>query len=435
MSSIGERPSMALQGAGIAAMSPRGGLSVQDMEQRLSRYSKRPVCKIADAGHSIPGVYGGGAHTARSLLEENQRLSTMKKEKAHMERRASKELIDQIFERDRQNLEHDRQKQQKRRETHQALAQKYKSAIVQKELSMAQEYEKKLEHGPNEEFFPFVEGETVEKHRESQNTMLKDEMRDFLKTQRQSQPPREDMLMTAVSHKHAHTYSNVNAKSAPVSLESQKIEETKTGVAPHIGGNHPLFLSRNREHMSRRINDAHVRKAMEDKVELCKTQLEQLAMDRHREARSHEEGLMINDALRYDNALIKASERAKNAEFLRGQISERQMRADMERKEQRKECAGYWGPEEKNLQPGDIHQDHCKHLIHQMEVDQHRRLDDKHRKLQQEKKIVENSMAEMAIDRSKAVEKSHRQKKVLTQTWNNQTKIREAMRVVENIGN
>merc|ERR1712070_847313 len=102
-----------------AQMSPRQAVSVQDMEQRLARYSKRPVHKIADQGHSIPGVSGGGAHTARSLLEENQRLSTMKKERAHMERRASKELIDQIFERDRQNLEHDRQKQQKRRETHQ----------------------------------------------------------------------------------------------------------------------------------------------------------------------------------------------------------------------------------------------------------------------------------------------------------------------------
>ena len=117
-----------------------------------------------------------------------------------MERRASQELTDQIFERDQQNLEHDREKQQKRRETHQVLAQKYKSAIVQKELSMAQEYTKKLESGPNEEFFPFVEGETVEKHRESQNTMLKDEVRNFLATQRQSQPPRQDMLMQAVSH-------------------------------------------------------------------------------------------------------------------------------------------------------------------------------------------------------------------------------------------
>merc|ERR1719428_1436016 len=242
------------------------------------------------------------------------------------------------------------------------------------------------------------------------------------------------MLMQAVSHQHGHRYAAVNAKSAPVSLESQKVEKTESGVAPHIGGKHPLFLSRNREHMSRRINDGHVRKAMEDKVELCKTQLEQLAMDRHREARSHEEGLMINDALRYDNALIKASERAKNAEFLRGQINERKVRADMERKEQRKECAGYWGPEEKNLQAGDIHKDHCAHLIHQMEVDQHRRLDDKHRKLQQEKKIIENSMLEMAIDRQKAYEKTERQKKVLTQTWGNQQKIREAMKVVKYIG-
>jgi len=264
--------------------------------------------------------------------------------------------------------------------------------------------------------------------------MLKDEVRNFLATQRQSQPPRQDMLMQAVSHQYGHQYKANNAKSAPVSLETPNQEKIENGVAPHIGGKHPLFLTRNREHMSRRIKDGHVREAMKDKVELCKTQLEQLAMDRHQEARSHEEGLMINDALRYDNALIKASEREKNAEFLRGQINERKKRADMERKEQRKECAGYWGPEEKNLQAGDIHQDHCKHLIHQMEVDQQRRLDDKHRKLQQEKKIVENSMMEMAIDRHKACEKSLRHKKVLTQTWNNQTKIREAMRVVENIG-
>jgi len=427
-----------LVGAGMATLdpvSPRQAVSVQDMEQRLARYSKRPVHKIAAQGHSIPGVSGGGAHTARSMLEENQRLSQMKKDKKTMERSASRELIDQIFERDRQNLEHDRLKQLKRRETHQALAQKYKTSIVQKELATANEYSKKLEHGPNEEFFPFVEGETVEKHRESQNTMLKDEMRDFLKTQRASQPPRQDMLMQSVSHHHSHHYTL--AKSVPVSLEPTKAENLKVtnGVAPHIGAKHPLFLTQSRAHMSRRINDEHVHKAMEDKVELCKTQLEQLAADRHREARAHEEGLMINDALRYDNALIKASERAKNAEFLRGQINERKMRADMERKEQRKECAGYWGPEEKNLQAGDIHEDHCKHLIHQMEIDQHRRLDDKHRKLQQEKKIVENSMMEMAIDRSKANEKVTRQRKVLTQTWNNQTKIREAMKVVENIGN
>lgn len=421
----------------MAAMTPRGGqaLSVQDMEQRLARYSKRPINKIADAGNSIPGVVGGGgALTSRNLLEENQRLSNMKKETATMERKASRELIEQIFERDQLNLEHDRQKQLKRRETHQALAQKYKTAIVQQELDRAQEYAKKVEGGGNEVFFPFCEGETVEKHRESQNTMLKDEMRDFLKTQRGSQPPRDDMLMQSVSHQHSHGYVPANAKSAPLPQASTKGEQQANGVAPHIGGKHPIFLSRNREHMSRRISDDHVRKAMEDKVELCKSQLEQLALDRHREARGHEEGLMINDALRYDNALIKASERAKNAEFLRGQIKEREMRASVERKEQRKESAGYWGPEEKNLTPGDIHGDHCKHLIHQMEVDQHRRLDDKHRKLQQEKKIIENSMMEMAVDRNKACRKSAHQKATLVQTWNNQTKIREAMKVVENIG-
>merc|ERR1719428_1523796 len=138
------------------------------------------------------------------------------------------------------------------------------------------------------------------------------------------------MLMQAVSHQHGHRYAAVNAKSAPVSLESQKVEKTESGVAPHIGGKHPLFLSRNRQHMSRRKNDSHVTQAMDDKVELFKTQIEQLAADKHKEVQQHEEGLMINDALRYDNALMKAVERKKTQEFLKAQIAERDARIEQE---------------------------------------------------------------------------------------------------------
>merc|ERR1719160_1411406 len=95
----------------------RKPLGVQDMEQSLSRYSRRPV-KTGPAG---------GSQTARSLLEENQYLSNLKKERQQLERQHSAELTDQIFARDKQNLEGDRSRQTKRRETHQALAQKYKS--------------------------------------------------------------------------------------------------------------------------------------------------------------------------------------------------------------------------------------------------------------------------------------------------------------------
>merc|ERR1719299_326245 len=142
---------------------------------------------------------------------------------------------------------------------------------------------------------------------------------------------------------------------------------------------------------------------MEEKVELTTSHLEQLALSRHKESAHYAEGLMINDALRYDNALIKAAERKKNAEFLRGQIEERNARIESERKDQRSQCAGYWGPEEKNLQASQLHDEHCRTLIAQMQIDQHRRLDDQHRRLQQEKRLIANSMKEMAIDRLKSV--------------------------------
>lgn len=403
-------------------------MSIEEMENRLKEKGKRPENACKSVGGKVQ------PHTARALLAENQLLSQEKQKNFQMERKASRELIDELFERDRQSLERDRTKQKKRREAHHALAQKYKAAIVQKELTKAKNYEEKI-NATVDEFFPFNEGETVEKYREEQNNVLKDEMRNFLKTQREEQPVRADPLIKAVKPHHHHHYPITGAGILPNSRPKSVDSQVPGGViAPHICGKHPLFLSRAREHMSRRIADEHVRKAMEEKVELMKTQLETLAADRHSEARRHEEGLMINDALRYDNALIKATERQKNAEFLRGQIEERKKRADAERKEQRATCAGYWGPEEKDLQAGDLHDNHCRHLIAQMEVNQHRRLDSRHRRLQQEKKLIENSMREMAVDRLRDREKADRHRAVLTHTWANQQKIRSAVQHVEGIG-
>merc|ERR1712054_86231 len=127
-------------------------------------------------------------------------------------------------------------------------------------------------------------------------------------------------------------------------------------------------------------------------------------------------GLMINDALRHDNAVNKAQERQKNAIFVKKQIDERSSRAKSEMKEQRKECAGYWGPEEKELQGGLVYEQHCNDLIKQMEVNQHRRLDSRHRRLQQERRLVDNSLAEMKQDREKDSRKQRLHKDVLTTT-------------------
>jgi hypothetical protein len=411
-----------LQGAGMATMTPRGfvpegsGLQVDDMEKRLSRYSRKPT----GAPQGMPPIQG--SHTARTLLEENLRLSAMKNEVKKDERRHSKELVDEMLQRDQQNLESDRKKEQKRRDTQKALAQKYRTAILQKELAESQEYQKKQAEGTNEVFFPFTEGETVEQYRQAQSKMLKSELQAHLKEQSERQPVRQDSLMASVSQHHQQFYGSDNKKG------SQNV------VPPYMGAKAPHFLSRGREHVSRRINDGHVSEAMDCKVEMIKTQLEQLAVDRHREARQHEEGLMINDALRYDNALQMAAERQKNAQYLKEQIAEREKRANMERKQQRGESCGYFGPEEKNLQNPDAHEDHCRYLISQMGTDQLRRIDEKHSRLQQEKQIVQNTMAVMAVDRQKAAAKTVRQKQVLVTTWNNQKKIRAAKDSVERIG-
>merc|ERR1719359_13023 len=279
----------------------------------------------------------------------------MKNEVKKDERRHSKELVDEMLQRDQQNLESDRKKEQKRRDTQKALAQKYRTAILQKELAESQEYQKKQAEGTNEVFFPFTEGETVEQYRQAQSQMLKSELQAHLKEQSERQPVRDDALMASVSHKHHKNYNSDGSKGG------------KHPVVPaYMGAKAPHFLSRGREHMTRRINDAHVSEAMDQKVEMIKTQLEQLAIDRHREATQHEEGLMINDALRYDNALQMAAERQKNAQYLKEQIAEREQRVKMERTQQRGESCGYWGPEEKNLQNPDAHEDHCKYLISQM---------------------------------------------------------------------
>lgn len=424
---MSSRPSLSLQGAGLAAMTPRGSmpegssLQVDDVERRLARHSKKPQQGSKNMNKST------GPQTARSLLEENQRLAAIKNENTKLERKASKDLVDEILDREKQDMEFQRKKEQKRREAHHALAQKYKAAIVQQELKKAQETSKKQASGPGEVFFPFTEGESVEKYRQAQNSQLRSEMQDHMKEQAARQPVRTDALMASVSHQYPRLYQQT-VDSSGAQNETQRLD-----VAPHIGGRHPLFLSRNREHMSRRINDAHVTEAMNSKVEIFKSQLEQLAEERHREVREHEEGMMINDALRHDNALLKAAERQKVNQFLKAQIAEREAREEQEKKELRAQCCGYFGPEEKNLQAPEIHEDHCRQLISQMETDQHRRYDEVHRRLQEEKHIVNNTMKVMVDDRLKAVEKASKHKKILTKTWDNQKKIRAAQERVERI--
>merc|ERR1711879_1007499 len=142
------------------------------------------------------------------------------------------------------------------------------------------------------------------------------------------------------------------------------------------------------------IQDEHVRRALEDKVQATKAELENMARLKQQEQQLWEEGLMVNDALRYDTTLAKVAERGKNAEFLRQQIEERRLKDKREVAERRAEIGGYFGPEEKQA-PGVGQQiSHSSTLIKQMEFNQNRRLDSRNRRIVQERKIVDNSLAE-----------------------------------------
>jgi len=193
-------------------------------------------------------------------------------------------------------------------------------------------------------------------------------------------------------------------------------------------GRHPRFLSRAREHMSRRLHDVHVRKALEDKVEQTRAELEAQSRRRQAELRQWEEGMLVNDALRYDSSQAKATERRKHADFLRSQITERRGRQDQEHQDQHAEIAGYYGPEEKEVQDMGLHREHCSDLIKQMEVDKQRRSSSRNQRLRQERRLIDNCLAEMAQDRDKERHKTVQHREVLTTTWKSQQKIKRAIK-------
>lgn len=183
--------------------------------------------------------------------------------------------------------------------------------------------------------------------------------------------------------------------------------------------------------MSRRIHDAHVRKALEDKVERTKCELEAQTRRRLREAQEWEDGMTVNDALRYDSTRVKGAERMKNAVYLKQQVEEHRDKLENDRQARRAEPAGYWGPEEKELRDPIVFREHCGHLINQMEVNQHRKIYSRSKRLEQEKTIIDNSVAEMSADREKERDKLAQHKEILTMTWDSQRKIRQVVKRID----
>merc|ERR1712139_18310 len=122
------------------------------------------------------------------------------------------------------------------------------------------------------------------------------------------------------------------------------------------------------------------------------------------------------------------------AEAVKGQIQERQVRAELERKDRRGESSGYWGPEEKPIRSAKLQQQVRQELVAQMEVNQSRKLDSRDRKLRQERCIVENALDRMVEDHDKVSVRVAKQKEILNKAWNNQVQIKRAQRQVDSIG-
>jgi len=413
--------------------------------------SRRPVERIRGTG---------APQTARSLLEENKKLVVAKQEKKALDRQDSREFVEKLLVDDRVVNEIDKAKDIGRRTAQRGLAQYYKSKIAEKEAEKSNAYKAKCEGGVDVQYFPFIEGETISQNRQAEAAKMREEMRSFFQQQQRDRPPRRDALMADSDLEYQHRYpfmpvysqsargpkppaedflgsgraSGGGSKSASASATPRQggaVDDADEN-APHLA-RYPKFLSRAREHMSRRIHDAHVRKALEDKVERTKAELEELTRRRQLEAQQWEDGMLVNDALRYDGSRIKQAERQRNAEYLQRQAQDRKEKEQQEREARFAEPAGYWGPDEKVLENTGVFRNHCSDLIKQMEVNQCRKLDSRSRRLQQEKSLVEGCIAEMSADRVKEKEKFYQHREVLLQTWESQRKIKQVMKNIDSL--
>merc|ERR1712216_17714 len=236
------------------------------------------------------------------------------------------------------------------------------------------------------------------------NEHLRREMQDFVASQRQER--RSDKLLDSVRVSHNVLYPLAPNAQNPNGGEFLKDTvppppEDGPSVVPYVCEKRPKFLSRAREYMCRRTEEGHVRKAMEDKVERTRRQLETLAQDRLAERQVAEDGLIINDALRYDNELLKNMERKENAEYVKAQIEERKERATKELRDRRSQPGGYWGPEEKPPRSGRMKHQTREELESQMQVNESRKVDSRQRKLVQERCIVENAVKELVEEQGR----------------------------------
>jgi len=393
------------------------------------------------------GGRGSLPMSARELLEENKQLIEEKKEQKALARKNSREMVQKLIEEDRMKSEGIKATVQSKRTMLKDLAQQYKASIAEKEQEKAAL--KTSKKGQPLSYFPFVEGERIAKGRAAKSAVLREEMQGFLQKQRQQKPPRNDpliqdtrvdnVLLYPVQPKATVQSFQAAALTPPGSAEVQHgeampDEEMKLvdETCPHMQ-RHPVFLTKARDHKSRRLYDDHVRRTLEEKVEQTKMELALQAQKRKDELATLEDSMLVADALRHDGTTAKADARRRHAVFLKEQIEEQQKRKQMEKANKKKETAGYWGPEEKPTQSNATHRSHCHDLIKQMEVDQNRKVVDRSMRLRQEKQIVNNCLVQMELDREMEKQKIAQHREVLVTTWQSQLKLREAMKNIEGI--
>jgi len=375
------------------------------------------------------GGRGSLPMSARELLAENKQLIEEKKEQKALARKNSREMVQKLIEEDRMKSEGIKATVQSKRSMLKDLAQQYKASITRKEEERAAL--KTSKKGQPLSYFPFVEGERIAKGRAAKSAVLREEMQGFLQKQREMKPPRNDPLIQDTRVDNVLLYPvvpKVQHGDAVPDEELKLVDET----CPHMQ-RHPVFLTKARDHKSRRLYDDHVRRTLEEKVEQTKMELALQAKKRKDELATLEDSMLVADALRHDGTTAKADARRRHAMFLKEQIEEQQKRKQMEKADKKMEAAGYWGPEDKPTQSNATHRSHCHDLIKQMEVDQNRKVVDRSMRLRQEKQIVNNCLAQMELDREMEKQKIAQHREVLVTTWQSQLKLREAMRNIEGI--
>jgi hypothetical protein len=367
--------------------------------------------------------------SARELQEENRVLVLKKQEERSRARKYSKDFVNKLIADDQKVIEEEKARESGRRLAQKELAGYYKSSIAQKETAKANSYRSRKEAGSGSHFFPYVEGEKIAEDRKVRNSQAREEMRGFLREQMETKPPRADRLFNGDPN-YANQY---------VDLPSYRGREIAKVCSPGSQAasqgtaeiKQPVFLTRSREHMSRRLQDEHVRRALEDKVERTKAELEARLQRGQAEEMQFNQGMMVNDALRNDSKQSKLMECKQHSEYLIQQIDERRRKNEKELEERRSAMAGYFGPDEKGLVSAKTHIEHCASLIRQMEVDQHRKLASGLRRREQERSLADNALVEIQKDRERERQKLADHREVLVTTWDSQRKIREVLQRIE----